>query len=86
MVHEHLIKWGRDSFNRGFSLEHIENYFLRRGFKKHEALKALHQITAFEHKIHEEARKLRKVFIGIVLFLLIVSIIILLYFAGFIKQ
>lgn len=50
MAHEHIIKLGREAFERGLSLEHIENYLLKRGLKQEEALKALHEITAFEHK------------------------------------
>lgn len=87
MTHEHLIKWGRDAFEKGLSLSHIENYLLKRGLKQHEALKALHEITAFEHKIHEEAIKLRKELLSIpILILLILSGIIFLYLAGVIKM
>ena len=86
MSHEHLIKWGKDAFEKGFSLAHIENYLLKRGMKQHEALKALHEITSFEHKIRQEAESIRKALISIpVLILLIVSGIILLYLAGVIK-
>ena len=88
MAHEHLVKWGKDAFERGLSLEHIENYLMRRGLKKHEALNALHEITAFEHKIHEEAEKnIRKALISIpILIFLILSGIIVLYFFGVIKM
>lgn len=86
MTHEHLIKWGRDAFDKEFSLEHIENYLLKRGLKKHEALKALHEITAFEHKTHREAENIRKALISIpILLLLALSGIIVLYLFGVIK-
>ena len=86
MANEHLIRWGRDAFENGMSLAHIENYLLKRGMKQHEALKALHEITAFEHKIHSEAENIRKELISIpVLMLLIVSAVLLLYFAGIMK-
>ncbi len=87
MTHEHLIKWGKDAFGKGLSLVHIENYLLKRGMKQHEALKALHDITAFEHKIHQEAEKIRKELISILILLfLIISGVIVLYFAGVIKM
>lgn len=87
MTHEHLVKWGRDAFERGFSLEHIENYLLKRGFKQREALKALREITAFEHKVHREAENIRKILISIpILVLLIAAGVLLLYFAGIIKM
>ena len=87
MPHEHLIKWGKDAFDKGLSLAHIENYLLKRGMRQREALQALHEITAFEHKIHQEAESIRKALISIpVLILLIVSGIILLYLAGVIKS
>ena len=50
MSHEHLVKWGIDAFEKGLSLSRIENYLLKRGLKQKEALKALHEITDFEHK------------------------------------
>ena len=87
MAHEHLVKWGKDALEKGFSLEHIENYLLKRGLKQEEALKALHQITAFEHKIHQDVENIRKVLIRIPrLILLIVAGIIFLYFAGVLKM
>ena len=86
MSHEHLIKWGRESFEKGLSLAHIENYLLKRGMKKHEALKALHEITAFEHKIHKEAKSIRKELLSIpVLILLILSGVIVLYLFGVLR-
>lgn len=86
MTHEHLIKWGRDAFEKGLSLEHIENYLLKRGLKKHEALTALHDITSFEHKIHQEAENIRKELISIpILLLLALSGIIVLYLFGVLK-
>jgi len=86
MPHSHLIKWGKDAFERGLSLTHIENYLLKRGFKQHEALNALHEITAFEHKLHKEAEKIRKSMLTIaILFLLIISGLIFLYFNGILK-
>ena len=86
MPQQHLIKWGKDAFERGLSLTHIENYLLRRGLKQHEALKALHEITAFEHKIHKEAENIRKSMLTIaILFLLIISGLVLLYFSGLLK-
>ena len=86
MSHEHLIKWGKDAFERGLSLAHIENYLLKRGMKRHEALDALHEITSFEHKIHKEAENLRKELLSIpILILLIVSGIIVLYIFGVVK-
>ena len=84
MTHAHLIRWGRHAFEKGLSLEHIEKYLLKRGLKQHEALKALHEITAFEHKIHQEAENIRKALISIpILIWLIISGIMLLYFTGF---
>ena len=86
MGHEHLIKWGRGAFEKGFSLAHIENYLLKRGMKKQEALKALQEITAFEHKVRNEVNNTRKILTFIfIMFLLIISGIIFLYFAGIIK-
>ena len=86
MTHEHLIKWGKDAFEKGLSLAHIENYLLKRGLKQHEALKALHEITAFEHKIHHEAENIRRALISIpILLLLIISGIVVLYLFGVIK-
>ncbi|MBI3035560.1 hypothetical protein HYY71_04510 [Candidatus Woesearchaeota archaeon] len=86
MAHEHLIKWGKDAFENGLSLSRIENYLLKRGMNEHEALKALHEITAFEHKIHQEAENARKEPIRIpMLIALIVFGILSLYFAGIIK-
>ena len=87
MAHEHLIRWGKDAFEKELSLEHIENYLLKRGLKKYEALNALHEITAFEHKIHEEAENIRKELINIpIILLLILSGIIILYLFGVIKK
>ena len=86
MAHEHLIKWGKDAFDKGLSLAHIENYLLKRGMRQKEALQALHEITAFEHKIHEEAKQLRRELLSIpILILLVLSGIIFLYLAGIIK-
>ena len=86
MAHEHLVKWGRDAFEKGMSLAHIENYLLKRGMRQREALKALHEITAFEHKIHQEAENIRKALISIpILLLLIIAGIIFLYLAGILK-
>ena len=86
MAHEHLVKWGKHAFERGLSLEHIENYLLKRGLKQKEALKALHEITSFEHKIHHEAENIRKALISIpILILLVISGVIFLYLAGIIK-
>ena len=86
MTHEHLIKWGKDAFEKGFSLAHIENYLMKRGLKRHEALNVLHEITAFEHKIHKEAENIRKELISIpILLLLAVAALLFLYFAGIIK-
>ena len=87
MTHEHLIKWGKGAFEKGLSLSHIENYLLKRGLKKSEALKALHEITAFEHKIHKEAENIRKELLSIpVLILLILSGIVVLYLFGVIRM
>ncbi len=86
MAHAHLVKWGKDAFDKGLSLSHIENYLLKRGMKRHEALNALHEITAFEHKVHDEAENIRKELISIpILLLLIISGIIFLYLAGIIR-
>ena len=87
MAHQHLIRWGKDAFEKGLSLEHIENYLLKRGLKKHEALNALHEITAFEHKIHQEAENIRRELVSIpILILLIVSGAIVLYLFGVIRE
>ena len=86
MAHEHLVKWGRDAFEKGLSLEHIENYLVKRGLKRHEALKSLHEITAFEHKIHQEAENIRRELISIPILLLLVLLgVIVLYLFGIIK-
>ncbi|MBI2558666.1 hypothetical protein HYW20_05055 [Candidatus Woesearchaeota archaeon] len=86
MTQEYLISWGKHAFEKGLSLSHIEDYFLKRGMKQSEALKALHEITAFEHKIHQEAEDIRKDLISIpLLFLLILSGIIFLYLTGVIR-
>ena len=86
MAHEHLVKWGRGAFEKGLSLSHIENYLLRRGLKKNEALKVLHEITSFEHKMHKESGNIRKLLISIpILILLIIAGAVLLYFAGILK-
>ena len=51
--------------------------------KQHEALKALHEITAFEHKMHQEAENIRKSLVNLpIIILLIVSGVIFLYLAG----
>ena len=77
---------GRHAFDKGLSLAHIENYLLKRGMNQHEALKALHEITSFEHKIHEEAQHLRRELLSVtILILLILSGAIFLYIAGIIK-
>ena len=87
MAHEHLVKWGKDAFERGLSLEHIENYLVKRGLKRHEALKSLHEITAFEHKLHEEAENIRRELVSIpILILLVLSGIIVLYLFGVIRE
>lgn len=87
MPHQHLVKWGRDAFEKEVSLEHIENYLLKRGLKKHEALNALHEITSFEHKIHKEAENIRKSLISIpILILLALSGIIILYLFGVMRK
>lgn len=87
MAHEHLIRWGKDAFEKELSLKHIENYLLKRGLKKHEALNALHEITAFEHKIHEEALNIRKELLSIpILLLLVLSGIIVLYLFGVVRE
>ena len=86
MAHEHLVKWGRGAFEKGLSLAHIENYLLKRGLKKNEALKVLHEITSFEHKIHKEADRMRKqIMVLIALVLLVIAGLSLLYFAGIMK-
>ena len=86
MAHEHLVKWGRDAFEKGLSLSHIENYLLKRGLKKNEALKVLHEITSFEHEMRKESENIRKLLISIpILIMLIVAGMILLYFAGILK-
>ena len=86
MAHEHLVKWGKEAFERGFSLTRIEDYLNKRGLKQEEALKALHEITSFEHKLHEDAENVRGVLISIpVLILLFIFGLISLYFAGIIE-
>ncbi|MBI2542247.1 hypothetical protein HYV80_06060 [Candidatus Woesearchaeota archaeon] len=86
MAHEHLINWGRHAFERELSLEHIEKYLLKRGLKHKEALKALNEITSFEHKVHEEAVNIRRELLGIpILLLLIVTGIIIIYIFGVMK-
>lgn len=86
MQHEHLVKWGKDAFEKEVSLEHIENYLLKRGLRKHEALDALHEITSFEHKIHKEAENIRKELVSIpIMILLALSGIIILYLFGVLK-
>jgi len=86
MAHEHLVKWGRDAFEKGISLSHIESYLLKRGMKKHEALKVLHEITSFERKIHRESENIKRILVSVlVLILLIIAGVLFLYFAGVIK-
>ena len=86
MSHTHLVNWGKHAFDKGLSLTRIENYLLKRGLKENEALKALHEITSFEHKIHKEAENIRRALISIpILILLIIAGFILLYFAGILK-
>ena len=86
MVNEHLVKWGKDAFEKGLSLIHMENYLLKRGLKKHEALKVMHEITSFEHKMHKESENIKKLLINIpILILLIVASVLLLYFTGILK-
>lgn len=85
MANKHLIKWGRHAFEKEISLNNIENYLLRRGLKKHDALKALHEITSFEHEIRQESKNIRKLFIIIPTLILLITSITFLYFAGFIK-
>ena len=86
MTHAQLVKWGKDAFDKGFSLAHIENYLIKRGMRQDEALNALHEITSFEHKRHKEAENLRKKLLSIpILLLLIISGIIFLYFAGLLR-
>ena len=85
MAHE-LIGWGRDAFEKGLSLSHIEKYLIKRGFKHHEALNALHEITAFEHKIQDEAKRVKRNFIFIIaLLLLFATIFTLFHFANSLK-
>lgn len=85
MANEYLIRWGKDAFERGLSLARIETYLLKRGLKQHEVLKALHEITAFEHKIHKEAENIRNELINLpIIFFLIISGLIFLYLAGII--
>ncbi|MBI2102186.1 hypothetical protein HYT53_06260 [Candidatus Woesearchaeota archaeon] len=87
MAHEHLVKWGKHAFEKGLSLAHIENYLLKRGMRQREALEALHEITAFEHKMHEEALQLRRVLFSIpITLLLIASGLVFLYLAGVLKS
>lgn len=86
MAHEHVIKWGKEAFEKGVSLAHIENHLLRMGLKEQEALKALSEITSFEHKLHQEAENIRKELLSIpILILLIISGIMVLYLAGVIR-
>ena len=79
MAHEHLVKWGKEAFDKGFSLDHMENYLVKRGFKRKDALSALHEITAFEGKLHKELMglKIAMTIIIIMLFLVITGIIII---------
>jgi len=85
-AHPHLIKWGKDAFERGYSLENIENYLIKRGMRKHEALQALHEITSFEHKIHQEAENIRRELISIPILLIIILFgLIFLYLFGVFK-
>ena len=86
MENEHLIKWGKDAFEKGFSLDRIEEHLMKRGMKEKEALLALHEITSFEHKLHKEVADLRRDLISIpVLLFLLLSGLIFLYIAGIIK-
>ena len=81
MTHEKLIEWGRLAFEKGSSLYDIEKRLLKKGLKQEEALKLLHHITAFEHKVYKESEKIIKKtrIIPIFLLLLILIIVFLLF-------
>ncbi len=76
-AHEHLVSWGRTAFDKGVSLASIENQLLKRGLDKNAALKALNDITSFDHKIHYQSETITKTivfFMCIMMFVLAVMI------------
>ncbi|HLC60664.1 MAG TPA: hypothetical protein VJJ52_04500 [Candidatus Nanoarchaeia archaeon] len=84
MTNTKLVEWGRYAFNKGYSIEDIEKYMVKRGLSEKEALNVVHQATSFEHnKIHEEVENVRKVLISIpILLILLFAGIMLMRFAG----
>ena len=84
MANVHLVEWGRYAFNKGYSIDEIENYMLQKGLSEKEALNVVHQATSFEHnKVREEIEDVRKILISIpVLLVLIFAGIMIMRFAG----
>ena len=77
MTHENIISWGRTAFDKGVSLASIENHLLKKGLDRNAALKALNDITSFEHKIHYQSETVTKTivfFMCIMMFVLAVMI------------
>ena len=82
MTHEKLIQWGRNEFEKGSSLHDIEKHLIRKGLKQEDALKLLHHITAFEHKVYKESERIIKKTRIIPLFILLfVFALVALFFA-----
>ena len=83
MAHEHLVSWGKTAFEKGISLAHIENRLLKKGLGRSTALKALNDITGFEHKIHYESESIsRTVAFFMAIMALALAVIVFLNLAG----
>ena len=77
MAHENIVNWGRAAFDKGVSLASIENYLLKKGLDRNAALKALNDITSFDHKIHYQSETITKAivfFMAIMMFVLTIMI------------
>ena len=86
MADDQLVQWGKNAFAKGISIEDIESQLMQKGMHKEDALGTLHEITAFEHKVHDEVEDVRKVLISIpILIILVFSGVLFLHFAGIIK-
>ena len=82
-AHEHLVNWGRTAFDKGISLAHIENYLLKKGLDKDAALKALNDITSFEHKIHYQSDTVTKTIVSFMcIMMFVLAVMIFLNLAG----
>ena len=83
MAHENIINWGRAAFDKGVSLASIENQLLKKGFDKNAALKALNDITSFEHKIHYQSDTVTKTIVSFMcIMMFVLAVMIFLNLAG----